>query len=109
MRGTLKVGSGSEVETVAGREFLKRQARDAAALGHFLEVEQYGQGGVKFRAVCSCGYSSTQRRSQGMALGAGFHHLGQVAGQAQRDGRSLPSAAPGDTPKIAEVPRTVGA
>lgn len=92
---------------MAGREFLKRQAQIAAALGHSLEVEQYGQGGVKFRALCSCGYASTQRRTHGLALGAAFHHAGQVVGQAQRDGRRIPPAAT-DTPKIENVPGSVG-
>ena len=75
---------------MAGREFLKRQALAAAALGHTLSVEQYGRGGVKFRAVCSCGYSSTQRRTQALALGAGFHHAGQVAAEASRNARAMP-------------------
>ena len=88
MRGTLKVGSGSEVETVAGREFLKRQARQAAALGHFLEVGERVPGRKgSWVASCTCGWRSSDRRTQGVALGAGFHHLGQVAADAPKNGK----------------------
>ena len=80
---------------MAGRDFLKRQALAAAALGHVLEVSERVPGRKgSWRASCSCSWRSSDRRTQAVALGAGFHHLGQVAGDAQRNGS--------DTPKIVE-------
>lgn len=92
---------------MAGRDTLVRLARQGEALGHVIRILEPVPG--KFRAACSCGYSSTNRRAQALALGAGFHHLGLVAGEVSRNGgRGNPPAAT-DTPKITESPRTVRA
>jgi len=76
---------------VAGREFLRRQVIAAAQMGHVLDLVEKVPG--RFRVVCSCGYSSTNRRSKALAISAGMHHVGQVAGDSSRNGA---------TPKISE-------
>ena len=75
---------------MAGREFLAEQIRRAAALGHSLELLEATPG--RHRVRCSCGYESTNRRSAALALGAGAHHAGKVAGEASRDGVSIPGS-----------------
>lgn len=74
---------------MGGRDFLIRQVALAAQLGHKLDVEPRGQ---RWRAVCSCGYESTGRTSQALALAAAVHHAGGVAGEATRNGADLPPA-----------------
>ena len=95
---------------MAGREFLKRQAQAAAALGHLLEVEvrdrrdefpDEGQHAIKHWTVCSCGWRSRPAARAAVALASGFHHLGQVAG-------ANSPARTADSPKLANVPRSVG-
>lgn len=58
---------------------------------------------TKYWGSCSCGWKSTARFTQSVALGAAMHHLGIVVGEAaatareaRRSGVSLPgSVAPG--------------
>ncbi len=86
---------------MAGREFLKRQVAEAAASGHALNIEHYfTRSGAKFEAMCSCGYKSAPRRSEGLALGAAIHHIGQAAATTRSNG------AP-DTRRIGESPPSV--
>lgn len=93
---------------MAGREFLVRQAQIAAQLGHELEVYHRRPERPSWRARCSCGWESTDRRTQAVALGAGFHHAGLVVGASRRDGATTPVVAR-DTPKIVGVPASVPA
>lgn len=94
-----------------GKDYLIQQVKQGAALGHQISVErrdpppEYPAGRIKFWAVCSCGYRSTQRVTDVQAFRTAIWHLGKVIGlssdearQRARDG--LP--ARGDTP--AEVP-----
>lgn len=78
------------------RRFLVEQALRAEQLGHKLGVETRagaGPGGRDlFWATCTCGYKSTRRNTQAMALGAAFHHIGVVERVHQANGVSLPGS-----------------
>lgn len=55
------------------------------------EVEENRSG--RTRVHCSCGYTSTYRRTRSDALGALVHHLRLVTAAAGRDGVSLQGRA----------------
>ena len=63
----------------------------AALLGHTVSVEENAKGNV--RAVCSCGYVSTYRRTLALAATAGVHHIGILVGQADADASNSRAAA----------------
>ena len=112
---------------VRGRALLIRQAQQAAALGHRVDIEsrdrrdefpEQGHAAVKWWVVCSCGYRSTARATQAQALGTVFWHVGQVVGDGGRrngsapaptgDGEPGPEQTVADTPDMAKIPRAVG-
>lgn len=61
----------------------------AHELGHTNPAVWETNGG-RFFVTCSCGYQSTTRTSEVLALQAGIHHVLKVAKQALASGVSLP-------------------
>lgn len=69
-----------------GRPLLsaKEQLLEAKRLGHELYVQRQDLGPnlpPKIRINCTCGYSSTWRRSEAAAKGTLAWHLGKVLGE----------------------------
>lgn len=101
-----------------GREWLIARIKEAEALGHTIGVQrrdpppEHPDGRVKFWAVCSCGYSSTVRATEAVAVSTAVWHLGQVTGEASREELERarnglpPLRQSGDTPS--EIPVAVG-
>ena len=84
---------------VRGRALLIRQAQQAAALGHRVDIEsrdrrdefpEQGHAAVKWWAVCSCGYRSTTRINEELAAGAAYHHVMLVIREYRRNGIKPP-------------------
>ena len=103
-----------------GREWLKARIVEAQGLGHTVRIERRDppssvpEGRVKFWAVCSCGYRSTARATEGTAVAAATWHVGSVTGEA--DGRRVVEerrrnglAPESDTPTAPDVPEAVTA
>lgn len=55
-------------------------------LGHQTTVHTYGAG-TKHRAACTCGYTSTRRRTPALAVEAAVHHLRKVVAESRCNGR----------------------
>lgn len=66
------------------RSFLQAQLKRASELGHTLTIEQ--RSDENFRVLCTCGYSSTRRRTEFLAISAGVHHSAQVVADHGKDG-----------------------
>lgn len=75
----------------------------AARYGHSdVTVEQRGQW---FVASCSCGYKSTSRQSQALAVDAAAHHLRTIVARARAAGARLrPSRSDDSEGKGAHAP-----
>lgn len=101
----------------AARAFLTTRLARVAALGHTLKIEHrpppadHPEWRTKYWAVCTCGYRSTQRATEAMAVSTAVWHAAQVdaEGEAARV-NGVERAAPqevADTPE--NVPSSVGA
>ena len=68
-------------------------SRWGAALGHAAARVVPTKSGARFVGECSCGYKSTTRTSQRLAVDALIHHLYKVIRDAKASGW-VPPAAP---------------
>lgn len=102
--GTLKVRTLEGRAVGATNEDL---ARWGAELGHSRARVIPAKRPDMFRGQCGCGYTSTNRRTEALAVDALIHHLYKVIRDARAAG--WVPAAPRDTPSSAKVPRSVGA
>lgn len=65
----------------------------AASIGHTLTISPRR---VAFGVTCSCGYSSTKRRTLPLALEAAIHHQEVVIREFRATGRPWPVPKPAD-------------
>lgn len=61
----------------------------ALALGHSLTVKPRGSSYI---AVCTCAYSSTNRRTERLAVEAALHHQKVIIVRWQASGSPMPTA-----------------